>query len=323
MKPSFHVRSVNGPFEDPCIYVRILREGRACLFDLGFTTGLSPKDILKASMIFVSHTHVDHFMGFDNILRVSLKKDETLKLYGPRGFIDCVEGKLRGYTWNLIENYPLVIEAAEVGDGCIDTAIFRADNYFERQVVGKGGFDGVLMRDSYYFVSGEILDHQVPCLAFSLEENYHININKAKLKERGLPVGPWLGEFKTAMRENQTDKTFTIHGRTFSLKDLNSIATKERGQKISYVADAVGSDANIEKIINFVRGADILFIETYFLDRDKIRAKDRYHLTAREAGMIAREAGVGRMETLHFSPRYMDKPDALIQEAREEFEKKK
>jgi len=321
MKPSFHVRSLNGPFDDPCMFVRILREGRAFLFDLGFTTRLSPKDILKTTMIFVSHTHIDHFIGFDNILRVSLKKEDTLKLYGPKGFIDCVEGKLSGYTWNLIGDYPLVIEVAEVGGDCMETAVFRADNYFKRQALGKSHFDGVLMRNAYYFVSAEILDHRVPCLAFGLEEDYHINIDKARLNDMNLPVGPWLGEFKTAIRENQTEKTFTVNGRTFSRRDLNGVATKKRGQKVCYVVDAIGSDANIEKIINFVQGADILFIETYFLDRDKMRAKDRYHLTAREAGIIAREAGVGRMEAIHFSPRYMDDPDELIREAREEFER--
>jgi ribonuclease Z len=323
MKPSFHAMSLNGPFDDPCIYVRILREGRSFLFDLGFTTALSPKDILKIAMIFVSHTHVDHFIGFDNILRVSLKKEDTLKLYGPKGFIDCVEGKLRGYTWNLIGDYPLVIEVAEVGDGCIERALFRADNYFKRQEMGTEHFERVIMRDASCFVSAEILDHGVPCLAFSLEEDYHINIDKARLNDMDLPVGPWLGEFKTAIRENQKEKTFTINGRTFSFRDLDCIATKERGQKVSYVVDAIGSDANIGKIINFVQGADVLYIETYFLDRDKMRARDRYHLTAREAGMIARKAGVGRMEAVHFSPRYIDNPDELLREAREEFQGEK
>ena len=114
MKPSFHARAVNGPFDDPCVYVRILREGRALMFDLGFTASLSSRDILKTNAIFVSHMHVDHFIGFDSILRVLLQRENTLKLYGPKGFIDCVEGKLRGYTWNLTGDYPLVVEVAEI-----------------------------------------------------------------------------------------------------------------------------------------------------------------------------------------------------------------
>jgi ribonuclease Z len=321
MKPSFHARAVNGPFDDPCVYVRILREGRALMFDLGFTASLSSRDIMKTNAVFVSHMHVDHFIGFDSILRVLLKRENPLKLYGPKGFIDSVEGKLRGYTWNLTEDYPLVMEVAEIEEGRVNNAIFRADNEFKRQDQGSEQFQGILMRDAYYFVSAAILDHQIPCLAFSLGEEYHINIDKARLKDMDLAVGPWLGDFKTAIRENQTDKTFTMSERTFSLSDLNGIATKERGQKVSYVVDAVGSDDNIETIVNFVRGADVLYIEAYFLDRDKMRAKDRYHLTAREAGMIAREAGVGRMELIHYSPRYMDNPEELIREAREEFER--
>ena len=102
MKPSFHARLINSPFEDPGLYVRVLREGCALMFDLGFTTNLSARDILKTSDIFVSHTHIDHFIGFDNILRICLKKETPLRLYGPKGFIDCIEGKLKSYTWNLI-----------------------------------------------------------------------------------------------------------------------------------------------------------------------------------------------------------------------------
>ena len=90
MKPSFHARLLNGPFDDPGLYIRIIREGRALIFDLGFTTTLSPGDILKTSDIFISHTHIDHFIGFDNILRVSLKKELPLKaLWSGRVYRLC------------------------------------------------------------------------------------------------------------------------------------------------------------------------------------------------------------------------------------------
>ncbi len=91
MKPSFQTKLLNSPFDDPGLYARILREGRALLFDLGFTTSLSTRDILKISDIFVSHAHVDHFIGFDHVLRLHLKKESPLRLYGPEGFIDRVE----------------------------------------------------------------------------------------------------------------------------------------------------------------------------------------------------------------------------------------
>jgi ribonuclease Z len=321
MKPSFHVRLLNGNFEDPALYVRFLRESRAILFDMGFTVNLSARDILKISDIFVSHAHVDHFIGFDNILRVSLKKEETLRLYGPRGFINCVEGKLKGYTWNLINNYSLVIEVSEIEVDTIKKAVFRAVNFFKREDLEIGSFDGVLLRDSFFKVSTKIFDHQVPCLGFSLEEDYHINIDKAKLNKLNLPVGPWLREFKHAIRQRMTDSVFKIGGRTFAFEELKDIARITKGQKISYIVDIDGSEENINKAIELVRGSDILYIEAYFLDEDRELAKQRYHLTARQAGRIAREAGVGKLVVFHFSPRYIDLPHRPVKEAEEEFKR--
>ncbi len=319
MKPSFHARLLNGPFDDPGLYIRILRERRAFMFDLGFTTSLSPKDILKTTNIFVSHTHIDHFIGFDNILRICLKKETPLELYGPEGFADCVEGKLRSYTWNLIRDYPLILNVSEIKERFIKKAVFKAEHAFRRQDLGTAAFNGILTKDFFCKVSTTILDHQVPCLAFSLEEDYHINIDKAKLNNLNLPVGPWLRELKTAIRENKLNSVCTVEDKTFTFSELRDVANITKGQKISYVVDALGSEENIENIIELVKGADVLYIETYFLDKDKDRAIDRYHLTAKEAGRIAREAGVGKLEAIHFSPRYMNEPEVLIREAEEEF----
>src|ERR1700726_1831472 len=65
------------------------------------------------------------------------------------------------------------------------------------------------------------------------------------------------------------------------------------GRKIAYVVDCSFTDANIEKIVRLAKDADIIFIEATFLEADATLAKARHHLTARQAGMIARLAGVG------------------------------
>lgn len=319
METSFHTKLLNGPFEDPGLYIRLFREGQALMFDLGFTNSLSPRDILKITDIFVSHTHVDHFMGFDNILRVSLKKESPLRLYGPEDFIDCVEGKLKGYTWNLIEDYPLVIEVFEVTEGQVKKTVFKAENHFRRENLESGPFNGVLLRNSFCKVSVKILDHQIPCLAFSLEEECHININRAMLGNMGLPVGPWLRELKTAIRENKFDAVITVEDRDFTFPELREVADISHGQKLSYVVDVLGSEENKKKIVELVKGSDVLYIEAFFMEKDRARADERYHLTAKEAGRIAKEAGVLRPEPLHFSPRYSDDPDALVQEVKDEF----
>lgn len=319
MRPSFLARPLNNPFEDPGLYVRLIREGRALMFDLGSTHSLSARDILKTSDIFITHTHVDHFIGFDNVLRTSLKKEKPLRLYGPKGFTDCVEGKLRSYTWNLTGDYPLDIIVLEVLEDSIQKTVFKAKKSFRPEHSGSEPFNGILLEDSLFRVSSAILDHQIPCLAFSLEEACHINIDKVKLSRLDLPVGPWLGDLKRAIRENRQEDIFTINGKTFTFSEVREVAEISKGQKISYVVDVLGSPENRGKIIKLVRGSDILYIETFFLNKDRDRAQDRYHLTAKEAGKIAREAGVGKLEAIHFSPRYMNEAEQLLQEAQNEF----
>ncbi len=76
--------------------------------------------------------------------------------------------------------------------------------------------------------------------------------------------------------------------------------TITKGQKIVYVSDCRGTDANLKKIISFARGADLLFCEAAFLDRDREKACERGHLTAKQAGFAAREAGVAEPAGLPF-----------------------
>src|SRR5512139_3848720 len=105
MKPVFHAKLLNDYFSDPCLFVRMLREKRAVLFDLGTIDSLKPADLYKITDVFVSHTHMDHFIGFDTLLRGILRRNIPLNIYGPPALLPCIHGKLKGYTWNLIEDY--------------------------------------------------------------------------------------------------------------------------------------------------------------------------------------------------------------------------
>jgi ribonuclease Z len=55
----------------------------------------------------------------------------------------------------------------------------------------------------------------------------------------------------------------------------------------------------------------LLFIEAAFLHEDMALARSRFHLTARQAGELARAAGVSSAVPFHFSPRYMDREPEL------------
>src|SRR5262245_59110232 len=116
MRSLFEPRLVNDTFGDPGLYVDFRDERRALLFDLGDISTLPPRKLMRLSHIFVTHTHIDHFSGFDHLLRVVLGRKESVVVLGGPGFIAQVEHKLRAYTWNVVHRYDeLVIEVREIG----------------------------------------------------------------------------------------------------------------------------------------------------------------------------------------------------------------
>ena len=328
MTPRFHPALVNGPFEDPTVYVDFLHERRALLFDLGDIAPLPPRKILRVSHVFVSHTHVDHFIGFDQLVRLCLGRDKRLHLVGPPGFVAQVAHRLAAYTWNLVESYPtdFTVVATELQpNGTVQSASFRCRKGFVREQDCQGeATDGIVLDEETFRVRASVLDHGIPCLAYALEEKNHVNIMKNRLDELGLPTGPWLAAFKRAVLRGDADgETIRIQwreegmarDRQFSVGELrDAVARVVPGQKIAYVTDAAPTDANGDQIAALARGADYLFIEATFLNADRERAAERRHLTARLAGELARRAGVARVIPMHYSPKYRGREGLLEEE---------
>ncbi|MGC2062117.1 MAG: hypothetical protein WA610_04005 [Thermodesulfovibrionales bacterium] len=320
MKPTFHHRPLNDPFGDPCVFARMFHEQRAFLFDAGDISRLDPGDLHKITDVFITHTHIDHFIGFDILLRTLLRRAVPLRVYGPENIISCVEGKLGGYTWNVIEQYPLIIEVFAVGGTEVRRAAFSAENRFRRIDLESRTFDGAVLNDPPYTVKAALLTHGTPCLGFALEEDFHINIDKAALNSLGLPVGSWLGDLKKMVRQKaDPDTPLTVSGREFRLSDLMHIAEITKGQKVSYVTDISPEGNNTGKIIELVRDSDTFYCEAYFLDRDRERAAERHHLTAKMAGSIARRAEVRNLVVIHCSQKYRSEPGEIEREAMDEF----
>jgi ribonuclease Z len=325
MTPQFHPGLVNGPFDDPALYVDFLYERRALLFDLGDIRALPTRKILRLSHIFISHTHIDHFIGFDHLLRLCLGRAKHVHLYGPPGFIDRVEHRLASYTWNLVESYPtnFTLIAAELHpDGRSISAEFHCCRRFSREHERTELLhDGILLDEETFRIRTAFLDHKTFSLAYVLEEKSHVNIMKNRLRELGLPTGPWLGELKRAVLRGEPVDTPVrawwhaageVVERPFTLGELKSeILQVVPGQRIAYVTDTAFTPENAARIVELARGADYLFIEATFLDADRELARERHHLTALQAGQMARQAGVARAIPFHFSPRYQGMEDRL------------
>lgn len=314
-------RLVNEPFGDPGVFVDFRFGRRALLFDLGDLGTLSSRELIRVSHAFVSHTHMDHFAGFDRLLRVALHRTAPLCLVGPEGFIDRVAHRIASYTWNLLDarSIDFRLSAFEfAGGGLMRGAEFRARDAFRQRSCELPALPpGIVLEDEGFEVRACALDHGTPSLAFALRERMRVNVIREALERLGLPVGPWLTEAKSALRRGLADETMIAAGpASVALGHLKREALRVApGQRVAYVTDAVFSPDNVAAVLALAEAADTLFIEAGFLDEDAALARARFHLTARQAGEIAHRAGAARMVPFHFSPRYAERPQALAREA--------
>jgi len=329
MRPLLHPSLVNGRWGDPALYVETLFERGAMLLDLGDIAALPPRKVLRLERVFVSHAHIDHFIGFDRLLRLLVGREKTISLYGPADFVAQVHHKLSAYRWNLVDRYEcdLVFLVTEIDSSLKRRTVrFRLKAGFAGEEIGRGtAADGVLHSEAGYRVSTAILEHRTPCLAFAIEEAAHVNVWKNRLAELGLPVGAWLHELKRAVVEERPDDhpiriaAPSFESRELPLAALRHVVTITPGQKIGYVTDAADTAGNRAAIIALVRNADLLFIEAVFAQADAALAAERAHLTTKAAGEIARAAGVRAPEPFHFSPRYAGEEARMLDEVRAAF----
>jgi ribonuclease Z len=333
MKPIFHPRLVNDVFGDPGLLVEFLYEKRALLFDLGDISAIPNGMLLKVSDVFVSHTHIDHFIGFDHLLRIVFGRGKTLRLYGPKNFIANVEGKLAGFTWNLVDRYSqaITLDVTEVHEDHVLRARFRAVDRFKRTDERKEAFtEGLLLEEPAFSVHTAVLEHRVPCLGFALKEMFHVNIRKERLDAARLPAGAWLNELKRAILENKPDdflirvpqsRNAGAEHKEFPLGSLKKdLVLLSPGQKIAYVVDTVYNEGNKSRIVDLIRDADLFYCESPFIAEEEKRGLDRFHLTSRQAGLLAGEAGVGQLRTFHYSPKHMGRRVQLREEAQAAFQ---
>ncbi len=324
MRPLFEPALVNDAFGDPGLYVDFREERRALLFDFGDLAALPPRKLLRISHAFVTHAHIDHFVGFDRWLRVVLGRKERATLYGGPGFIAQVEHKLAAYTWNVVHRYDvaLTIEAVEIDPGSgARSARFCSRARFAR-VDGESWVrhDDLLLAEESFRVRARFLDHDVLCLAFALEESTHVNVWKNRLAAMGLPTGHWLHALKRKAAAGAPDDTPIEvrwrdrdgeHALTRRLGELRPALEFVPGRRIGYVTDIRYTEANLRTLDELLAGVDLLFIESVFLDSEAEHAARKNHLTARQAGAIARRLGARAVVPFHFSPRYEDRAAEL------------
>jgi ribonuclease Z len=315
------------------VYVEVLHQAEAVLLDCGDLSALSPRHLLRVGVLAVSHAHMDHWAGFDRLLRVLIGREKLVRIVGPEGFAARVHHRLQGYTWNLVDRIPadLVFDVTEVGltrQWARTRMRLRRRFEPERMPCMAAGEDGTVLEFGLLRLCAGVLDHGMPCLGFALVEAAHLNVWRTRLDERGLPAGPWLTGLKAAVAEGRPDGfEVPVYERLSAapgaprrtLGELRDLVVVTDGQRLGYLTDFADTPGNRAVAIELVRGADTLFIEAPFLAEDAAVAADRQHLTTRAAGEIAREAGARRVEPFHFSPRYQGKEARMLAEVEAAF----
>jgi ribonuclease Z len=327
MRCLFEPRLVNDTFGDPGLYVDFRDERRALLFDLGDITVLPPRKLMRVSHVFVTHAHMDHFAGFDHLLRVVLGRKAGVALFGGPDFVAQVEHKLHAYTWNVVHRYDeLVLDVCEIGtDGRREHARFSSRKRFAREAGPSFEWpDDVVHDETTFRVRGRFVDHDIPCLSYVIEEKAHVNVAKDRLEAIGVGVGPWLRELKHAVLTDAPGTTpievqwrdrHGEHRMSRTVDDLcHLVLDIAPGQRIGYVTDLRYTDANVKTLSELLSDVDMLFIESVFLDEDAEHGARKNHLTAGQAGHIARTVRAKTVKPFHFSPRYEGRAAEVIAE---------
>lgn len=263
--------------------VLLRREGDLFLFDGGEGTQVSLRRLnlkwKKISAIFVSHTHADHVTGLPGILMLSaqVERNEPLYIYGPPKIAEYIDSSRK--VLDMYINYPIVVK--EITAPC---------------VVHKGeGFS----------VRAFPLTHTKTCVGYTLEEEKRPGeFSVEKARALNVPQGPLWGQLQRGECVTSAD------GKTVQPSDV--LGPERSGRKFSFVTDTLYKPNIAEE----VKGSDLLICEGMFEDALIDQAKEKKHMTAKQAATIARDANVRRMGLIHYSPRYTDKELAvLIEEA--------
>lgn len=279
---------VNPPGGDPALLVGLAGTASSFLIDCGDLRRLPLKELLRVRRLFVSHTHIDHFVGFDWLLRAQLFASEPLCVYGPPGLARQVGSRLAGYAWNLVHDSPFRVEVYELSPQGAVLQTFWCREKFAPGPIQELSWQGVLPEGVRLRFAPVV--HGVDCLAFRLEWPAETRVNKLALKELGRAPGPWLQELK---RNPSTDPELA-----------ERLLTCLPSRALAYVTDTVWNKVSAKALLELCRGAEELWCEACYLHKGLEKARHHLHMTARQAGRLAAEAEVGRLHLFHFSRRY-------------------
>lgn len=207
--------------------------------------------------------------------------------------------------------------------GCITIHTFKDGqeiltqilNYFSRELSFEVKFnildptkEEIVYEDHSLKVRTIPLQHRVPCVGYVFEEKPGLrHINREMIDFHEVPLY-MLNRIKAGEDFKKSDGTVIPN------KFLTTDPTPARSY--AHISDT----ALIPGLGKKIGPVDLLLHETTYLEDEAANAKTRGHSTARQAALIAKEAGAKALLTTHYSSRYYKDETGFIKEAAEVFD---
>lgn len=237
----------------------------------------------KINAIFISHLHGDHCFGLLGLLSSlgMLGRTSLLKVYAPVEYEDLFERQIEFFMAGLEYQIEFVP---------VDTSQSK-----------------VVYEDHSLTVETIPLEHRVPCCGYLFKEKPTLpHIKRDMIDCFNIPISQ-INNIKRGA------DWVTEDGEVISNDRL--VEPAEPVRSYAYCSDT----RYIRNLYEKLKGVTTLYHESTYLSENENRAKLYYHSTARQAAMVARDAGVGKLILGHFSARYNDE-QALLDEAKEVFD---
>jgi ribonuclease Z len=313
------MRLLNGSTGDPVLFIDYPGKDDALLFDAGDNGSLSLSRLADLEAVFITHHHIDHFVGFDRILRANLDCDKTLHIFGPEHTIRKVHDRVTSYEHPFFPFQKIVLDVYEVLAGRLRAGRLECRRHFPEPQVEERSWTGpVLYENADLCVEACLVDHTVPTLAFALVEKTGYHPDPERLAKGALRPGAWVNEALALLRSGAAEDTvLEIQGGRFTLGTLGErYFTVTRGSRIAYVTDTLWSKTVRPGLLKLAGRARRLYCDSYYAQAQLKQAQTYHHMIAAHAAEFANLARVDELVLMHFAPRYAGRYEALVEEAR-------
>lgn len=150
---------------------------------------------------------------------------------------------------------------------------------------------GIVHDDGKFTIEATFLDHGIENIGWRVTEAPTRKFDREKLKACGV-TGPNVTKLEREGKIEVDNKVITI----------DDVSQVRPGESIAVVIDT----RVCPEAVQIAKGARILLAESTYLEEEKDLARKHFHLTAKDAALIAKEAQAEELVLTHFSARYIN-----------------